>query len=106
VLEPGRDGCRPIFEGFPEPRSPSVVVVAPTQGAPVPTPQQYLSYIYNDVDWEEFTVEWVHALGLWAGRPYLRVRRMGGAGDRGADVAACLTAQGTAGEWHCYQCKH
>jgi hypothetical protein len=82
------------------------VVVAPTQGAPVPTPQQYLSYIYNDVDWEEFTVEWVHALGLWAGRPYLRVRRMGGAGDRGADVAACLTAQGTAGEWHCYQCKH
>jgi hypothetical protein len=31
---------------------------------------------------------------------------MGGAGDRGADVAACLTLQGTAGEWHCYQCKH
>ncbi|UXX98099.1 hypothetical protein N7U49_48315 (plasmid) [Streptomyces sp. AD2-2] len=31
---------------------------------------------------------------------------MGGAGDRGADVAACLTPQGTAGEWHCYQCKH
>ncbi|MFE2543611.1 ABC-three component system protein [Actinacidiphila glaucinigra] len=106
-LEPGRDGARPIFEGFPKLKFPSVVVVAPpTQSAPIPTPKQYLQYIFNADDWEDFTVEWVHELGMWSGRPYVRVQRMGGAGDRGADVAACLTPQGTAGEWHCYQCKH
>ncbi|MER8225370.1 ABC-three component system protein [Streptomyces sp. NPDC094143] len=107
ALEPGADGARPVFEGFPEVKSPAVVVLAPsTQTAPLPTPQQYLQYIYDEDEWEVFTVEWVQALGLWNGRPYLRVQRMGGAGDRGADVAACLTLQGTAGEWHCYQCKH
>jgi hypothetical protein len=82
------------------------VVVTVPQGAPAFTPQQALAYVYNADDWEDFTVEWVRAFGTWNGRPYLRVKRMGGAGDRGADVAACLTAQGVAGEWHCYQCKH
>lgn len=84
---------------------PPVVVTTP-QGAPTFTPQQLLAHVYKADDWEDFTVEWVRAFGLWNGRPYLRVKRMGGAGDRGADVAACLTPQGTAGEWHCYQCKH
>ncbi|MEU0915062.1 hypothetical protein OG968_35725 (plasmid) [Streptomyces althioticus] len=104
-LQPGRDGARPVFENIPEPASPPVVVTAP-QGAPTFTPQQLLAHVYKADDWEDFTVEWVRAFGLWNGRPYLRVKRMGGAGDRGADVAACLTPQGTAGEWHCYQCKH
>lgn len=71
------------------------------QGAPLLTAKQYL-YTYSDVQWEEFTIEWVRALK----HPYVLVTRMGGAGDRGADVAACLTRQGTNGEWHCYQCKH
>ncbi|WP_449352733.1 ABC-three component system protein [Streptomyces shaanxiensis] len=105
MLEPGSDGARPAFENIPEPDSPPVVVTAP-QGAPAFTPQQALAYIYKADDWEDFTVEWVRAFGLWNRRPYLLVKRMGGAGDRGADVAACLTSQGTAGEWHCYQCKH
>lgn len=76
------------------------------QGSSVATPQQTLAYLFNADDWEDFTVEWVRALGSHEGRPYLRVKRMGGAGDRGADVAATLTPQGTAGEWHCFQCKH
>lgn len=93
---------RPIFEGIPEPETPSVVVLAPAmQAAPDLTPQQHL-YHYSDEKWEHFTVEWVRALR----HPYVLVTRMGGAGDRGADVAACLTRQGTNGEWHCYQCKH
>lgn len=104
-LEPGSDGARPVFEGIPEAVSPPVVVTVP-QGAPTFTPQQLLAHVYQADDWEDFTVEWVRAFGTWNGRPYLRVKRMGGAGDRGADVAACLTPQGTAGEWHCYQCKH
>lgn len=95
-------GHGPVFDGVPEPKSPSVVLLAPPmQGAPLLSPKQYL-YTYSDEDWEDFTVEWVRALG----HPYAFVTRMGGAGDRGADVAACLTRRGTAGEWHCYQCKH
>jgi hypothetical protein len=71
------------------------------QGAPLLSPKQYL-HTYSDEEWEHFTVEWVRALA----HPYAFVTRMGGSGDRGADVAACLTKQGTNGEWHCYQCKH
>ncbi|HEV2635259.1 MAG TPA: ABC-three component system protein [Actinocrinis sp.] len=71
------------------------------QGAPALTPRQHLHF-YSDQEWEEFTLEWVRALA----DPYVLVTRMGGAGDRGADVAACLTHEGTGGEWHCYQCKH
>ncbi|MFF9077203.1 ABC-three component system protein [Streptomyces sp. NPDC014735] len=99
----GGNSSVPIFEGIPEPKAPDVVVLAPRmQGAPLPTPEQVLRYDYSEDDWEDFTVEWVRALG----HPYARVQRMGGAGDRGADVAACLTLDGTRGEWHCYQCKH
>ncbi|MFM9632833.1 ABC-three component system protein [Streptomyces galilaeus] len=92
----------PVFEGIPLPSSPSLVLLAPAmQGAPLLNAKQYL-YTYSDEQWEDFTVEWVRALG----HPYVLVTRMGGAGDRGADVAACLTRQGTNGEWDCYQCKH
>jgi hypothetical protein len=92
----------PVFRDFAEPSPSPVVALAPSmQGPPTLTPKQYL-YHYSADDWEEFTYEWVHALD----HPYALVTRMGGAGDRGADVAACLTEQGTNGEWHCYQCKH
>ena len=92
----------PTFEGIPEPTSPPIVVLAPSmQGAPDLSARQRL-FFYSDVQWEEFTVEWVRALS----HPYVYVTRMGGAGDRGADVAACLSPQGTSGEWHCFQCKH
>jgi hypothetical protein len=92
----------PEFVGIPVPAMPPVVVLAPAmQGASLLAPQQYLHF-YSDQQWEEFTAEWVRALK----HPYIRVLRMGGAGDRGADIAACLTPQGTDGDWHCYQCKH
>jgi hypothetical protein len=97
VTRPG-----PVFQGFTELPSSSVVVLAPAIGGPpILTPKQYL-YFYSADDWEAFTEEWVRALE----HPYVLVTRMGGAGDRGADIAACLTEQGTNGEWHCYQCKH
>ncbi|MEV4733126.1 ABC-three component system protein [Saccharopolyspora sp. NPDC049426] len=96
------EDTEPVFQGIPEPCSSQMVLLAPAmQGAPQLTPRQYL-YHYSDDEWEEFTVEWVRAL-QW---PYVLVQRMGGSGDRGADVAACLTRQGTNGDWHCYQCKH
>ncbi|AGT95640.1 hypothetical protein O5Y_29115 (plasmid) [Rhodococcus erythropolis CCM2595] len=92
----------PTFANIPEAGSPPVVILAPAmQGAPVLTPKQYL-ITYSDEEWENFTIEWVRELR----EPYALVTRMGGAGDRGADVAACLSQHGTAGEWHCFQCKH
>lgn len=99
----GSEPPRPVFEGFAELSPPPPrVQLAPPMGGPRPqTPQQIL-YFYSDDDWEEFTREWVLAMG----QPYVRVIRQGGAGDKGADIAACLTAQGTAGPWHCFQCKH
>jgi hypothetical protein len=49
ALEPGADNARPVFEGFPEVESPDAVVLAPsTQTAPMPTPQQYLQYLYDE----------------------------------------------------------
>ncbi|MFC9636476.1 hypothetical protein ACFTY8_46705 [Streptomyces mirabilis] len=70
-----RERCRrcwkappPVFENIPEPDSPPAVVAAP-QGAPTFTPQQLLAHVYEADDWEDFTVEWVRALGLWNGWP-------------------------------------
>lgn len=101
-LSPGGARPGPVFQGFAEPSSSPIVLLAPAmQGPPTITPKQHL-YFYPADEWEEFTYEWVRALD----HPYVLVTRMGGAGDRGADVAACLTEQGTNGEWHCYQCKH
>lgn len=58
--------------------------------------------LYDDVEWERFILEWVHALK--AG--YVQVKRFGGAGDKGADIAAFKTANGLEGAWDCFQCKH
>ncbi|MEZ0108634.1 hypothetical protein ABH920_002635 [Catenulispora sp. EB89] len=102
AAEPVGATAGPVFVGIPEPKTASMVLLAPPmKSAPSLTPQQHL-YFYSDQDWEEFTLEWVRALS----DPYVLVTRMGGAGDRGADVAACLTDEGTNGDWHCYQCKH
>ena len=58
--------------------------------------------LYDDVQWELFILEWVHALRSG----YVQVKRFGGAGDRGADIAAFKTANGLEGAWDCFQCKH
>jgi hypothetical protein len=34
------------------------------------------------------------------------IKRLGGPGDHGIDIAGFLTEQSLAGEWDCYQCKH
>ncbi|MGY5036627.1 hypothetical protein ACWC9U_38875 [Streptomyces sp. 900116325] len=72
ALEPGRDGARPVFEDIPEPKIAGDRGDGPLNaGAPIPTPQQYLAYIFNADEREDFTVEWVRALGAYEGRPYL-----------------------------------
>ena len=62
--------------------------------------QQLLFY---DADrWEEFVREW--ATALLPG--YVQIKRIGGSGDKGADVAAFFTSAGFEDAWDCYQCKH
>lgn len=70
-------------------------------GGPPILPQNRIQ-LYNDTEWEQFTEE--YAAGL---KPkYIDVRRAGGAGDEGVDVAAYRTNLGLSGDWDNYQCKH
>lgn len=95
--------AEPLFTELPKPSQVPVTVVSPMMAPPpVLTPKQILVHHSPD-DWEEFVYEWVVALRE-AG--YVDVVGMGGSNDRGADIAAFLTAKKTDGPWHCFQCKH
>ncbi|MGB3412831.1 MAG: ABC-three component system protein [Microthrixaceae bacterium] len=69
-------------------------------GPPV-SPKQRL-FFYPPGEWEEFIREWVSALR----NDYVKVKRMGGTGDEGIDVAGFKSDAGFEGAWDCYQCKH
>ena len=58
--------------------------------------------LYDDTEWEQFVEECTHSLK----KKYMDVRRAGGAGDQGIDIAAFKTDKGFAGKWDNYQCKH
>ncbi|MFD8424753.1 ABC-three component system protein [Streptomyces sp. NPDC059466] len=79
----------------------TVLLSAKSSTGPKQTPQKII-YFYSPDEWEEFILEWARATA--AG--YVAVKRIGGANDKGADVAAFLTRQGFEGDWHCFQCKH
>jgi hypothetical protein len=70
--------------------------------SPPPVSPQGRIQLYNDDDWEEFIREWATALEPG----YVQIKRFGGAGDRGADVAAIRTDRGFEGSWDCFQAKH
>lgn len=57
---------------------------------------------YDPDEWEVFIEEW--ATGLYP--KYVGVRRFGGSGDRGVDVAGFKTDRGFEAEWDCFQGKH
>lgn len=67
-------------------------------GTPQPAIRRLQSY--SDVEFEEFVYELVH--GCWT-RQYEQVVRLGGAGDRGRDIAAYARYPDI---WDLYQCKH
>lgn len=75
---------------------PSLTLTGPS----VP-PAQHI-YFYASDEWEEFIKEW--AQGLEQG--YFQIKRLGGPGDQGIDVAAFKTANGLEGPWDCFQGKH
>lgn len=65
------------------------------------TPVQIIHF-YSPNEWEEFVTEWVYAIR----GSYKQVKRLGGPGDRGVDVAAFNTQEGLEGSWDCFQAKH
>ncbi len=70
--------------------------------APELSPAQVISH-YSGDQWEEFVDELVE--GIESAPGYLLVKRMGGPGDLGIDVAGFKTTNGLEGPWDCYQCK-
>ena len=70
--------------------------------APELSPAHAISH-YSGDQWEEFVDELVE--GIQSTRGYVLVKRMGGPGDLGIDVAGFKTAKGLEGPWDCYQCK-
>ncbi|TDC35539.1 ABC-three component system protein [Kribbella albertanoniae] len=84
---------------MPKPKTPAL---SGSKIAPPPVSPQGRIYLYTDDDWEEFVREWVSTLA----EAYAQIKRFGGSGDRGADVAALKTTQGLEGPWDCFQCKH
>lgn len=83
-------------------------VPLPAQGeAPVtlsgpPVAPQGRIQLYSSDEWEEFIREWVTGLQT----DYVQVKRFGGTGDKGADVAAFKSEHGLEGPWDCFQGKH
>lgn len=75
-------------------------VSAAMAGPPIP-PQGRLR-LYSSDEWEEFIREW--ATGLTPS--YVQIKRFGGSGDHGADIAAFKTKRGLEGSWDCFQAKH
>lgn len=67
----------------------------------VPIPKAMRVRLFSPDEWEEFTEEWASSLES----DYTKVRRFGGAGDLGVDIAGFCSDQGFEGEWDNYQCK-
>lgn len=68
----------------------------------VPIPKAMRVRAFSPADWEEFIEEWASSLEA----TYKKVRRFGGAGDLGVDIAGFCTDEGFQGIWDNYQCKH
>ena len=69
-------------------------------GLPLPKPARVRSL--SPSEWEEFIEEWTTSLG----DAYLKVRRFGGAGDKGVDIGGFTDEKLFKGVWDNYQCKH
>ncbi|WP_306031273.1 ABC-three component system protein [Stappia sp. MMSF_3263] len=70
-----------------------------TSGVPVPKVMRIRTF--SPDDWEDFIEEWSTSLSA----TYLKVRRFGGSGDLGVDIAGFTSEFGFQGIWDNYQCK-
>ena len=58
--------------------------------------------LFSASEWESFVEEWASSLKT----QYVAVKRFGGAGDKGVDIAAFTDKKYFAAPWDNYQCKH
>lgn len=79
---------------------PPIAAVWMVQGQSIPP--QFLITHYSPDEWEIFVREW--ATGLETS--YVQIKRLGGTGDEGVDVAAFKSSNGFEGPWDCFQAKH
>lgn len=84
------------------PPTPSTVLTAShAEHGPRIAPRKVIQ-TYDPDEWEIFIEEWATGLSP----KYVGVRRFGGSGDRGVDVAGFKTDRGFEDEWDCFQGKH
>jgi len=70
-----------------------------SSGLPVPKVMRIRTF--SPDDWEDFIEEWATTLS----ESYTKVRRFGGSGDLGVDIAGFTSAGGFQDVWDNYQCK-
>lgn len=80
---------------------PSVVPSSAHVQAGVPIPKAIRVKNFSSDEWEAFIEEWAFSLDS----SYVKVRRFGGAGDYGVDIAGFCTDKGFEDTWDNYQCK-
>ena len=83
------------------PKEPTAVPSSAHVQAGVPIPKAIRVRHFSPDEWEEFVEEWATTLE----ESYVKVRRFGGAGDCGVDIAGFCTSHGFEGTWDNYQCK-
>ena len=79
---------------------PSATSLPTLSGPPVSPQLRILGY--ESGEWENFIREWATALK----KSYVQIKRLGGSGDHGVDVAAFKTKDGFEDAWDCFQGKH
>lgn len=67
----------------------------------VPIPKAIRVKNFSPDEWEDFIEEWAASLE----KSYVKVRKFGGTGDCGVDVAGFCTDKGFEDTWDNYQCK-
>ena len=67
----------------------------------VPIPKAVRVRTFSPDAWEEFIEEWASSLK----GQYIKVRRFGGSGDMGIDIAGFSSGDGFSDPWDNYQCK-
>lgn len=84
-----------------QPKTPSDVSSQSQVQSGVPIPKAGRIKLFSPDEWEEFIEEWASSLAT----VYVKVRRFGGAGDLGVDIAGFCSNQGFLGDWDNFQCK-
>ncbi len=84
-----------------QPKTPSGVSSQSQVQSGVPIPKAGRIKLFSPDEWEEFIEEWASSLAA----VYVKVRRFGGAGDLGVDIAGFCSERGFLGDWDNFQCK-